>query len=155
TDAEVTDAGRILALADAEAARRDARRISVLCIDAAPNSLLATELAERGGGVARFLTSAPEEEDITTALEAVLADWAAPVLAGLRLEAQAPEVEVSGRKAAEPSERGWSAVDLGDLPAGRALWAVGRVPLSEGAEIGFRLRTRAGQEVAARRTRLA
>ncbi len=37
------------------------RRISVLCIDAAPNSFLAFQLAEPGGGVAKFLTSSPEE----------------------------------------------------------------------------------------------
>src|SRR5262249_34639730 len=47
TDAEVSDAGRILRLADSEFARPDRRRISVLCIDAAPNSALAAELAER------------------------------------------------------------------------------------------------------------
>ncbi|MGH2370393.1 MAG: VIT domain-containing protein, partial [Chloroflexota bacterium] len=86
TDAQVTDAGRILRLADGESQRPDRRRISVLCIDAAPNSFLARELAERGGGVARFLTSAPEEEDITTALDGVLQDWAQPVLAGMRLD---------------------------------------------------------------------
>lgn len=83
TDAEVTDAGRILRLADQESRRADRRRINVLCIDAAPNSFLVRELAEQGGGVAKFLTSAPEEEDITTALDEILADWAEPVLAGL------------------------------------------------------------------------
>ncbi|MEA2631709.1 MAG: Ca-activated chloride channel, partial [Chloroflexota bacterium] len=49
TDAEVSDAGRIVHLADQEARRGDRRRVSVLCIDAAPNSVLALELAERGG----------------------------------------------------------------------------------------------------------
>ena len=75
TDADVSDLGRIMRLATGESSREDRRRISVLCIDAAPNSLLATELAERGGGVARFLTSAPLEEDISTALDQVLSDW--------------------------------------------------------------------------------
>ena len=59
TDAQVTDAGRILRLADQESQQQDRRRISVLCIDAAPNSFLASQLAERGGGVAKFLTSSP------------------------------------------------------------------------------------------------
>src|SRR5205085_8734219 len=63
TDAQVADSGRILRLADEEAGRVDRRRINVLCIDAAPNAFLAGELAERGGGVSRFLTSAPDEED--------------------------------------------------------------------------------------------
>ena len=48
TDAQVTDDGRILRLADGQAARTDGtgRRISVLCIDAAPNACLAQQLAE-------------------------------------------------------------------------------------------------------------
>jgi len=52
---------------------------------ASGKSALALELAERGRGAARFLTSAPDEEDIVTALDRILEDWAAPVLAGLRL----------------------------------------------------------------------
>ncbi|HEX8203749.1 MAG TPA: VIT and VWA domain-containing protein, partial [Isosphaeraceae bacterium] len=51
TDAQVSDSGRILRLADEEARRPDRRRISLPCIDAAPNSHLALELAARGGGV--------------------------------------------------------------------------------------------------------
>lgn len=138
TDAEVSDADRILRLADQEAARTDRRRISVLCIDAAPNAFLATELAERGGGVSRFLTSAPEEEDIATALDEVLADWAAPTLAGLRLEVDRTGAETSNG-AARAGEPGWSAIDLGDLPAGRAVWVAGRVPRGATPELRFRV----------------
>ena len=97
TDAEVSDEGRILRLAETESARADRRRISVLCIDAAPNSFLARELAERGGGTATFLTSAPEEEDVTTALDRILEDWSAPVLTGLRLEVNRPAALAVGR----------------------------------------------------------
>jgi Ca-activated chloride channel family protein len=147
TDAQVTDAGRILRLADEEAGRPDRRRISLLCLDAAPNALLAHDLAERGGGVARFLTSAPDEEDITTALDEVLADWAEPVLSGLRLEVNRPGVEAAGRGTADPGEAGWSAVDLGDLPAGRPVWVAGRVLRGEG-ELVFRVRTARKHEVA-------
>src|SRR5262249_41902529 len=143
-----TDAGRILRLADAEAVRPDRRRISLLCIDAAPYALLALDLAEHGGGVARFLTSAPEEEDITTALEEVLADWAEPVLSGLRLEVNRPHVEASGRRVVDAGEDGWSAVDLGDLPAGRPVWVAGRVPRGEAGELTFRVRTAKRAEIA-------
>src|SRR5207249_10890101 len=52
TDAEVSDAGRILRLAEDERRHPLRRRISVLCIDAAPNATLALELADRSGGVA-------------------------------------------------------------------------------------------------------
>ncbi len=120
TDAEVSDADRILRLAEDEARRDNRRRISVLCIDAAPNGYLATALAERGGGVVRFLTSAPEEGDITGALDAILADWAAPLRLDVRLGGTAATIEgVQGGAATLP---------LGDLPAGRTIWAVGRVP---------------------------
>ena len=136
TDAEVSDAARILRLADTEAGRDERRRISVLCIDAAPNALLATELADRGG-VSRFLTSAPEEDDITTALDEVLMEWAAPVHANLRLAVNRPGVEPARGRAADVGE-GWGALDLGDLPSGRAVWVTGRVRRDEGA-LAFRL----------------
>ena len=129
TDAEVSDAGRILRLADAEFAKPDRRRVSVLCIDSAPNSALASELAERGGGVARFLTSNPDEDDVTTALDEVLADWSAPVLTGLTLEVNRAGAEAAGRtvalRRARPAQfdrRGRSArraAGVGDRPRAR------------------------------------
>jgi Ca-activated chloride channel family protein len=132
TDAEVSDEGRILRLAEEEARQTNRRRISVLCIDAAPNAFLASQLAERGGGVARFLTSAPEEEDITTALDEVLSDWGEPVLTGLRLEVNSLGVEASGRDLLPGAQPAGSAIDLGDLPAGRPIWVCGRAPLGQG-----------------------
>ncbi|MBI3989468.1 MAG: VWA domain-containing protein [candidate division NC10 bacterium] len=149
TDAQVTDEGRILRLADQEAQRVDRRRVSVLCIDAAPNSFLALELAERGGGVAKFLTSAPDEEDITTALDEVLTDWAQPVRAGLHLEVNRREVQAAGRAVVGGSEARWSAIDLGDLPAGRPLWVAGRVPRGESPDLVFRVVDAEQQQVAA------
>jgi Ca-activated chloride channel family protein len=148
TDAAVTDAGRILRLADQEAKRLDRRRISVLCIDAAPNVHLATELAERGGGVTRFLTSQPDQGDITTALDEVLADWAEPVLNGLRLEVNRRHVETTGQQLIEPAKPGLCAVDLGDLPAGRSVWMVGRVPRTESNDLAFSVTAREKWEIA-------
>jgi Ca-activated chloride channel family protein len=148
TDAEVTDAGRLFRLADDEAQRPDRRRVSVLCIDAAPNAMLASDLALHGGGVARFLTSAPDEGDIATALDEVLADWSEPVLAGLRLCVNRPRVCAAARRVDVEKEPGWSAIDLGDLPAGRALWVVGRAPRGD-SKLSFRVRTGRGVEVAA------
>ncbi|HZO90646.1 MAG TPA: VIT and VWA domain-containing protein [Chthonomonadaceae bacterium] len=148
TDAEVTDSGRILRLAAEEAKRDDRRRISVLCIDAAPNALLANELAEQGGGVAKFLTSSPEEDDITTALDAVLEDWAAPLLIGLRLEVNRSGAQTVGRGVLG-GKPGGSAIDLGDLPAGRAVWVAGRVPHGDGPDLSFQVTTADGKKVAA------
>src|SRR5262249_14943487 len=137
------DAGRILRLADEESRRDDRRRISVLCIDAAPNSHLALELAERGGGVAKFLTSDPEQEDISTALDEALADWAQPVLTGLSLEVNSPVAQAASRDVRAAGEPGWSGIDLGDLPAGRAVWVMGRAPRSRLDDFAFKL-TRKG-----------
>lgn len=146
TDAEVSDAGRVLRLADSESAKPDRRRVSVLCIDAAPNAALASELAERGGGVSRFLTSNPDEDDVTTALDEVLADWSAPVLTGLTLEVNRAGAEAAGRSVALVVPGPASAIDVGDLPAGRPVWVIGRAPLG-GDPLAFRLRT--GAEVVA------
>ncbi|MBI3967068.1 MAG: VWA domain-containing protein, partial [Chloroflexi bacterium] len=145
TDAEVSDAGRILRLVAAESRRADRRRVSVLCIDAAPNSHLALELAERGGGVAKFLTSRPDEEDVTTALDEVLADWAAPVLSGLWLAVNRPGLEAAGRDVLGQGEGGAGAIDLGDLPSGRSVWVAGRVARGDGSELTLRLTTSKGE----------
>ena len=153
TDAEVTDEGRILQLADREANETERRRIDVLCIDAAPNAFLARELAERGGGVAKFLTSAPEEEDISTALDEVLMDWTQPVVTGLRLEVNRDRVEASGRAVIASGQT--QAIDLGDLPAGRSIWVMGRVPRSGANELAFRVLTPANRDVGSCRVNLS
>jgi Ca-activated chloride channel family protein len=152
TDVQVSDAGRLLRLAQEESRERERRRISVLCIDAAPNSFVATELAQRGGGVARFLTSDPEEEDIATALEEVMADWAEPVHAGLRLEVDRPGVRAAAHGESDAPD-GWSAIDLGDLPAGRPRWVVGRLLRGEARELEVRL-SASGERLASQSVRL-
>ena len=137
TDAQVSDAGRIFRLADGEAEKEPRRRISVICIDAAPNSQVANELAERGGGQAYFLTSSPDEEDITTALEGVLADWAEPVLTDLRLKINRGSGLTAGRNVA--ADKGETVIDVGDLPCGRAIWVAGRAPLGDDDAITFQV----------------
>lgn len=149
TDAEVTDAGRILRLAEGEAKKPQRRRIDVLCIDAAPNTFLARELAERGGGVSKFLTSRPDEEDIATALDEVLADWTQPVVTGLRLEVNRGSIEAAGHAVLESGTS--KAIDLGDVPAGRSVWVAGRIPRSDAKELTFRVLTPANREVAVSR----
>jgi len=139
TDAQVTDAGRILRLVDEAARAPRPWRISVLCIDAAPNAFLAQEIADRSGGAARFLTSDPGADDITTALDGVLADWSALALADLRLEVNQAGIEGARGIGLPGMTRGWSALDLGDLPADRGTWAMGRVALPADGELIFRL----------------
>jgi len=139
TDAQVTDEARILKMVEAEAGRRDRRRVSVLCIDAAPNSHLTQQLAKVGGGIARFLTSSPEGGDMEQALKAIIAGWSQPVAVGLRLEVNRDALDLSDATAIQDRE-GWSAADLGDLTMGRSLWVAGRVPTSGAGDIAFRLR---------------
>ena len=154
TDAEVSDAARILRMSDEEARREYRRRISVLCIDAAPNSFLASELAERGGGVSRFLTSSPDEMDITTALDEVLKDWAQPVLADLRLGVESSGVQSASGQTMSGAEEGWSFIDLGDLPRGRALWVAGRAARGDNGALRFRAATATGEEVTSQKVEL-
>jgi Ca-activated chloride channel family protein len=149
TDAAVSDSGRILRLASDEAHQAQRRRLSVICIDAAPNALLANELAERGGGVSRFLTSEPAQEDITTALDSLLEDWSAPVLTGLRLAVNRPKAEAVDRAVESQPQQGGSWIDIGDLPSGRAVWVAGRVPRGDSPDLSFRLTSEGGGEVAA------
>ncbi len=137
TDAQVSDAGRILRLVEEAAQGPAPRRVSVLCIDAAPNDALVNEMVRRSGGIARFLTSDPHEEDITTALDAVLATWAEPVLAGLRLAVDRPALTGARRQASAPE--GWSALDAGDLPAGQAVWLAARTTKGDAASLRIRL----------------
>ena len=145
TDAEVSDSDRILRLAEEEAKKTDRRRISVLTIDAAPNAYLVQELAEKGGGIARFLTSNPEEEDIATALDEVLADWSQPLYGNVSLVLDRPGVEAAGRIVHYGAKENW--IDLGDLPGGRTLALSGRFPQKQGL---LRLVLRTGKEELAR-----
>ncbi|WP_321508194.1 VIT and VWA domain-containing protein [uncultured Methanoregula sp.] len=127
TDGAVSDSARILRMADCESQRKDARRISLLCIDAAPNSNLVHQVAERGGGIAKFLSSSPQEEDITSALDEVLQLWDAPVVVGLTLAVNRDNLLVDRRKVKKAPD-GKCHIDLGDLPSGRSTWVVVRAP---------------------------
>ncbi|MDN5347233.1 MAG: Ca-activated chloride channel [Clostridia bacterium] len=137
TDAQVSDTGRILRLVEKERVREDRRRVSVLCIDAAPNSYLVSRIVKEGGGVARFLTSSPEEGDIATALEEILKDWTEPVLTGMTLSVDRPCVQIAGCRS-HTSESGKETLgDLGDLPCGRTRWVIGYIPGPVHGELNF------------------
>ncbi len=127
TDAEVSDAARILRIVDKESQHKEARRFSILCIDASPNANLAQQLAERGGGIAKFLSSSPNEEDITSALDEILALWDAPVAVGLTLRVNRENLLVDRRKV-KKSPDGMCNIDLGDLSSGKSTWVVVRAP---------------------------
>ncbi len=131
TDAQVSDEGRLIRLAEEESRHADRRRISILCVDSSPNAALARQLAEAGGGSDRYVTSNPEGGDITTALDEIVDSWARPIATGLRLEVLTDAVYAASRRLVEASADGWLALDLGDLPAGRPLWASGEAATVE------------------------
>jgi len=100
--------------------------VSVISIDSAPRSTFVRSLAEAGGGEAVFLTSDPNEEDITSALDRVLDTWSRPLSTDLALIVATGAMSVQARHAAGVTR---SRFDLGDLPAGRSLWVSGAVSL--------------------------
>jgi Ca-activated chloride channel family protein len=125
-------------LVNEEAARGDHRRISLLCIDASPNSFLANEIAGKGGGIAKFLTSDPQEGDISTALDSILEDWKSPVMAGMKLLADRPGLNSANRNVRALPDGSYY-LDMGELTAGRTAWASGKVAGRIGDGIGFGL----------------
>jgi Ca-activated chloride channel family protein len=127
TDAQVTDEGRILELVRREYASDSKRRISVLCIDASPNDTLTNRLAERGGGTAVYLTSNPEAEDVTTAVDEILSRWSRPVAESVALELGAQTLHVAGRARTTSKEQGKVEIELGSLMGGEPLWIVGKI----------------------------
>jgi Ca-activated chloride channel family protein len=131
TDAQVSDEGRLIRLAEEESKRTDRRRISILCVDSSPNEALARQLAEAGGGSDRYVTSNPEGGDITTALDEIVDTWARPIATGLRLEVRTDALYATSRRPTTSSADGWCGLDLGDLPAGRPLWASGEAAIGD------------------------
>ena len=122
TDAKVSDPRRIMRLATGESAREDRRRISVLCMDAAPSSYRASGTGRRGGEV---LDQCSVEEDFSTALDKVLSDWAKPAMKGLKLSLNRADVQAVGREVTGGAGTRESFIDLGDLSRGRPLWVAG------------------------------
>lgn len=121
TDGQVTDGGRISLLLEREAVRPDARRVSIVCIDSAPNEPLASMIAEKGRGLCSFLSSNPDDVDITTALDGVLREFSRPLAAGACISSMVPLRDAAGTRT-----NGNGTLDLGDLVTGRSRWVCGR-----------------------------
>jgi Ca-activated chloride channel family protein len=125
TDAQVSDEGRILEVVERGAGSDEPRRTSIICIDSAPNSYLAKQMARKGRGICRFLSSSPDEVDITSALEGVLAEMCAPLLGPYRLEFDAEIVNVLDSPF--HNSRSGGIIDLSDLRLGSSAYLVGQL----------------------------
>jgi Ca-activated chloride channel homolog len=132
TDAQITNATTNLELARAESRHPARRRISMLCIDAAPNSWLVHEIVSNGGGHASFLTSDPDEGDITSALDDIMRIWGRPVESGLSLTINRSEIWTMGRPVQDFSTGSgqFGTIEIGDVPAGMPIWVVARASSS-------------------------
>ncbi len=133
TDAQVSNSRDNLTLARTGEGEPDRRRISMLCIDAAPNSWLVHEMTKAGGGQAQFLTSDPDEGDIATTLDEMMSFWDRPIATGMTLRINRADLWSMGRKVKEDEENPTraGAIDLGDLPSGQAIWVVCRCQSGE------------------------
>lgn len=138
TDAEVTDEGRLIRMVRSERNRKEPRSVSVICIDASPNTPLVRELVRVGKGIARFLTSNPSEQDITTALQSALNAWKQPYVRNPTFNVNRKQVESGDEVYANGS------IPLNRLPYG-VYSEVFRVPLT-GDDISITLHDADGKE---------
>ena len=121
-------------------------RVSVLCIDAAPNSFLANDLAERGGGSVYYLTSDPGEKALALVLDEIMEEWKSPVLSNLCLEITANGIQTN-RNYNIRNQGDCEIIEIGDLVSGRSKWVVGRFLRDNLQNIKFRLLNEHGSEL--------
>ncbi|KAF5042804.1 Vault protein inter-alpha-trypsin domain protein [anaerobic digester metagenome] len=126
TDAEVTDEDRIIHVVEG----RD-RRCSVICIDSAPNSHLAREMARASHGVARFLTSDPDEKDIASSLDEIMEIFASPLDGWASVATDQPAADP--RTGEYQKVQGIYAAAEELIPEGRSVLFLGRFKAKRGS----------------------
>jgi len=147
TDGQVSDDARIVRVVEHESKSPDRRRISVVCIDTAPNTYLAGEIARLSGGNARFVSTRGNVSDLHGSLEEILFSWQQPVYLNARLHVNRDWIEAHSRISME-SDDGSASVDIGDVTAGMPIFVAGRMPKKTEKPV-FTLRTADGEEIAA------
>ncbi len=125
TDAQVSDSERIFRLVEEHAKDSDSRKVSVICIDSAPNAPLALGIAERGRGEAYFLSSDPEEGEMELALEEIFRSWSRPLVRGLVLEADGKRIFDTAGLLHVGKRVGRPYIELGDLPSEQPIFVCG------------------------------
>jgi Ca-activated chloride channel family protein len=119
TDAEVSDEDRIIQVVE-----ESDRRCSVICIDTAPNSHLAREMARAGHGAAMFLTSDPDEKDIASSLDEIMEMFASPVDGWVSVATDQPATDPRTGDYRKAENIYLAAEEL--LPKGRSVLFLGR-----------------------------
>lgn len=133
TDAQVTDYGRLLRLADT--IRKKNQRFVMVCVDTAPNSYIPLEMARRTDGLAFFLSSAAEG-DMINAVDHISNYWKAPIgHVKLRVESDEEAVDIQHSQGLHQG----NILELGDLLANMPRWAVGRVKVQNSPRLTFTL----------------
>lgn len=127
TDAQVSDSERIFRLVEEHTKGTGSRKVSIICIDSAPNAPLASGIAARGRGEAYFLTSDPEEDEMELALEEIFRAWSRPFVMGITLEAEGKKIfdAVGFLTAGEKDSKVF--IELGDLPSEKPVFACGLI----------------------------
>ena len=146
TDGQVSDNARILRLVESESEKEDRRRVSVVCIDTAPNSYLVTEIARLGGGIARFISTGEDATDIREFLKNLLISWQQPVYVNARLHVNRPWVEAFERTGHQSGNNS-SSIDAGDIRAGSPVFIAGRIPKDSDDPV-FTFCTETGEQIA-------
>lgn len=142
TDAEVIDFSRILTVADQEATRKDARYISVIAIDSAPNATLVNELARRGRGAAHFLPSTPSLQEMTAALASILEEWKGFIAEGVSLSAKGLSIILP-----DGITTTQGAALIGDISSRRTRSICGKIPGCYNESIEFSLTDINGDQI--------
>ena len=117
TDAQVTDEDRILFLVDEETLADHPRKISIICIDSAPNSFFAKEIARRGNGFCEFVCSGVEGGELAETIENAMEALSRPSWKNVSLIVDKSEVW-STEVVLERTEN--TLIQLGDLIPGRS-----------------------------------
>ncbi len=119
TDADVSDEDRIIQVVE-----ESDRRCSVICIDTAPNSYLAREMARAGHGAVFFLTSDPDEKDIASSLDQIMEMFASPVDGWVSVATDQPATDPRTGDYRKAENIYLAAEEL--LPKGRSVLFLGR-----------------------------
>ena len=132
TDAEVSDGARLVYLVS----KRGKRRLSIVSLDATSNVWLVEEMARQGGGLARYISSEPDADDIAAVIESVMDELNRPVYHDCTIYAKAGDQVVFSS-------------ELGDLVPGSSRWITGNID-SVTSQIELLIQSR-GQVVASER----
>ncbi|MBD3352874.1 MAG: VWA domain-containing protein, partial [Candidatus Lokiarchaeota archaeon] len=134
TDAQVSDIGRLLQLADN--IYEKGQRFIIICVDSSPNAYIPIEMARRSRGLAFFLRS-NLERDMINCVEEISRYWRDPI-GKVQVEVTADGDKNIGLEHSQALHFE-NVLDIGDLTKNMSRWAVGRIKCSNKSSVLFKL----------------